>query len=597
MQTYEPLTMPRGVTKTGSPTSSSSSSSHHATAASRQKSCNACVRGKRRCDKTAPRCTRCAAKGLDCVYQRVPPGSSPSAVTLAHSAARISSSATTTTTTTTPTVNVNANANSNAAVPSSSASSESRYNTVCTELTDDDFEMGGFDVSDLASVYGQAPHAHDGQQQQQHHNHHSHHNQMGGGNISAASSSPELALDPSLEFSIADLLGASSCSSVGSGTGTGTMTTPEADSSSSASMAGLWNLPGFGEPKADFPTLSQSFSFADATTFEQAHQSHSHEATVPDSQAHLHQQQQPQQQIIRDVTVLNTARTAGNCFAIDPLLIHDPRSSIGYMFHTFTSMHLDFVRTRALPFAHPRLYATNVPRTIMAAYCGAAAYASRSPATRAWAYKAVQEAAAEVRREGLLATTPTEKLARCHALFVLESIRVFDGDLGLRYAAERELDTLRDWSFELLEYLEGVGGDDILSRARAGREQSPATWETWLFEESAKRTASVGLAFQCFFSILRSEPPDPAIMNTNIPYTASQHLWGADTSVEFFRAWRDQPRWTIQKFDYKEFWQYARPEDMDEFTRMMLTVQSSPDAVDHFMQGDTTIPVRPTACT
>ncbi|KAJ4158923.1 hypothetical protein NW765_012566 [Fusarium oxysporum] len=43
-------------------------------AASRQKSCNACVRGKRKCDKKTPRCTRCAAKGLDCVYQRLPPG-------------------------------------------------------------------------------------------------------------------------------------------------------------------------------------------------------------------------------------------------------------------------------------------------------------------------------------------------------------------------------------------------------------------------------------------------------------------------------------------------------------------------------------------
>jgi hypothetical protein len=74
---------------------------------------------------------------------------------------------------------------------------------------------------------------------------------------------------------------------------------------------------------------------------------------------------------------------------------------------------------------------------------------------------------------------------------------------------------------------------------------------------------------------------------------------------------------TIQNFDFKEFWQYARAEDLDDFTRMMLTVyvppplfvacnqmltrpyrQSSPDAVDHFLQGDTTIPVRNTgSCT
>ncbi|OLN81129.1 hypothetical protein CCHL11_09666, partial [Colletotrichum chlorophyti] len=40
---------------------------------SRQKSCNACVRSKRRCDKRTPRCTRCAEKNFHCVYQNVPP--------------------------------------------------------------------------------------------------------------------------------------------------------------------------------------------------------------------------------------------------------------------------------------------------------------------------------------------------------------------------------------------------------------------------------------------------------------------------------------------------------------------------------------------
>jgi hypothetical protein len=35
---------------------------------SRQKSCNACVRSKRRCDKTLPACTRCSKKGWLCLY-------------------------------------------------------------------------------------------------------------------------------------------------------------------------------------------------------------------------------------------------------------------------------------------------------------------------------------------------------------------------------------------------------------------------------------------------------------------------------------------------------------------------------------------------
>lgn len=35
---------------------------------SRQRSCNACVRSKRRCDKRTPQCTRCAERSLPCLY-------------------------------------------------------------------------------------------------------------------------------------------------------------------------------------------------------------------------------------------------------------------------------------------------------------------------------------------------------------------------------------------------------------------------------------------------------------------------------------------------------------------------------------------------
>jgi hypothetical protein len=38
----------------------------------RQKSCDACVRTKRRCDKLYPRCSRCIEKDCECVYQKIP---------------------------------------------------------------------------------------------------------------------------------------------------------------------------------------------------------------------------------------------------------------------------------------------------------------------------------------------------------------------------------------------------------------------------------------------------------------------------------------------------------------------------------------------
>jgi hypothetical protein len=63
--------------------------------------------------------------------------------------------------------------------------------------------------------------------------------------------------------------------------------------------------------------------------------------------------------------------------------------------------------------------------------------------------------------------------------------------------------------------------------------------------------------------------------------------------VDFFRAWREKPQYCVTDMSFKEFWMYARPDDMDEFTRLMLTTQVGIDAVEHFMAGETNIPVPP----
>jgi hypothetical protein len=74
-----------------------------------------------------------------------------------------------------------------------------------------------------------------------------------------------------------------------------------------------------------------------------------------------------------------------------------------------------------------------------------------------------------------------------------------------------------------------------------------------------------------------------------IHFTASRHLWAAQTSFDFFRAWRDKPRFLIEQMQFREFWQYASPDDLDEFTRIMLTTQTGMEAMDHFMLGDTSV--------
>lgn len=473
------------------------------TAASRQKSCNACVRGKRRCDKTFPKCTRCSAKSLDCVYQKLPP------------------------------------------MPTATASSPSESSSLgqnqMHEAAPADFDMS-FDMPPC----NLGPNAHTGN------------------TATTSSTTPEtLALDPNLDFNIADLI---------NGAGQG---------------QSLWDLPGFAEPKNQFPAPVPIPNFGE-----------SQQAASEDL---------GERPAIRDVAILQEA-TMDGCIATDPLLVHDPRSRIGYVLGYLRDCHKIFAQTRTLPFIHPRLYAQHLPRTMMSAFCAASTYATHTPSTKAWALRVLSEAAKEVQTEGRNAVSVLDKIARVQALVLIDTMRMFDGDISMRNAAEREQSLILEWVAALAHLKDEV--EEGETPMRASRDKAPKSWEHWVLVESLRRTIMMSMAFLCLLCVLKEEmrKSQPLLFtpqtqaNTNPPadeglwkpcqaFTASRHLWEASTSVDFFRAWREQPQWGIQNGVFKEFWQFARAEDCDEFTKLMLTTQVGPDAMDHFMQGETNIPV------
>ncbi|KAF4471480.1 c6 zinc finger [Fusarium albosuccineum] len=438
-------------------------------AASRQKSCNACVRGKRKCDKKTPRCTRCAAKNLDCVYQRLPPGAS------FHD----------------------------------DDDDIVGANNVSHEVPD--FDMG-FDINNLGSTSASTSTTSNATPESL------------GANVS-------IHLDSPLDFSIIDHLMANS------------------------SQAGseLWNLGDYGASKMDIPP-------------------------VP-SQAPL---------AVRDMSLLDRAQ---HCMAdFNPLDVHDKHTRVGYVVDFMSHIYRDFARTRTLPFIHPRLYGSNLPRTMLAAFSAASAYTARTQENKAWVYKLITDVAKDIHREGERASTPAEKLARVQALVILDSVRVFDGDVPLRAASEREMPQFLSW-VEALHELRVELDKGETPAAPVTKEQPPATWESWVLVESMRRTVLMSYSFIAICYILRSLEPPCQAMETPLEFTASRYLWDADSSVAFFRAWQTKPQYSVSNLDFKDVWLHARPEDIDGFTKLMLTAQMGTDAMDHFMIGNAGVAV------
>lgn len=166
----------------------------------------------------------------------------------------------------------------------------------------------------------------------------------------------------------------------------------------------------------------------------------------------------------------------------------------------------------------------------MAAYTAISAYAGMTESNKDWAIRAVCEGANEILKSGAGAgnakdstTTSTsttaaaaaaaaavgsnitghEKLARAQALFLIQTVRCFDGDIALRAQAERDMGVLEKW----LKDLEGLRDnfDEVhLLDDGALRGRPPRSWEVWIFNECVRRTVLMGYVFTSMYQMLKS---------------------------------------------------------------------------------------------
>lgn len=356
--------------------------------ATRQKSCNACVRGKRRCDKKAPKCTRCSAKDLDCVYARLPPGATADSVMLEDDL---------------------------------SPHDDDRGQGHCaggTSLVDipDFCDMGFVDMPSLAGSSETNTTT-------------SPESQGFSGETSDASGLglraadfDTMQMEPDMAgFSIADML-----------------------AHGNSTMDALWDINAYA------PELPGKLDVA------------------PPIQVAPVSNGPP----IRDLALMPTECNT----AIDPLEVHDPRTRPGFIMKYFSGLHVTFAQTRALPFLHCRLYANQLPKTVLAAFCAASAYANRTPETKGWAVKLLTDNMKEIYAEGNKATTPFEKLARLQSLLILNVIRVLDGDYGMRASAEKEFHIMRAWTVSMIRERDDMEKDRPKSQW-TDRRFPPKTWE------------------------------------------------------------------------------------------------------------------------
>ena len=170
---------------------------------------------------------------------------------------------------------------------------------------------------------------------------------------------------------------------------------------------------------------------------------------------------------------------------------------------------------------------------------------------------------------------PLETLARTQALILYLIMRLFDSDSRTRAAADNIVPVLETAGFALLNHIDW----DMTAASAQATElvlyplaSTRNFWDTWIFQESARRTFLITFFFIQVYRLLSRQWPLHCDGKLELchAWTFSAHLWQAQDAFDFAVAWRDQNHFVVTNADFTEVLGNAKADDVDEFGKIFI---------------------------
>lgn len=169
-------------------------------------------------------------------------------------------------------------------------------------------------------------------------------------------------------------------------------------------------------------------------------------------------------------------------------------------------------------------------------------------------------------------STLPELLARTHALILYQIMHLFDGDLRSQATAESLLTTLESSVLTLLKCIHIPSSSEPTDLLSLSMDSIITFWESWVLQESARRTVLLTFYFIQVYKLLQGRTPAPCDGKLGLEHAwyMSAHLWNAQSAFDFAVAWAERPHFVVYNLDFSSVFLNARPDDIDLFGRMLL---------------------------
>ncbi|KAK4194615.1 hypothetical protein QBC40DRAFT_290408 [Triangularia verruculosa] len=245
------------------------------------------------------------------------------------------------------------------------------------------------------------------------------------------------------------------------------------------------------------------------------------------------------------------------------------------------------------PWSHPCLYEHSMPQSMQDAYSSCALHLSKNPVNTEIITRNI-----ETRITALLSTplpiAPVELLARVQSLLLYQIIRVLDNSYMSFSAINNTTAALEEAAFALMPHISFEEGTFDLPSSHPLQPPGPQQplaksdeillplhplsttrqfWTTWIFQESARRTFLIVFFFVQIYRLLKGEVPTQCDgkLGMNSSFTLGERVWNARDPLAFGVEWGKGRRWAVKNANFKDVLGKARGEDVDVFSKMVLT--------------------------
>lgn len=264
------------------------------------------------------------------------------------------------------------------------------------------------------------------------------------------------------------------------------------------------------------------------------------------------------------------------------MLLH---TRLQYSIEEYLSAPRHMVYENSTPWSHPLLYQSEMPGCMQDAQACCALYLARNSTNAPFVMRTISTRASSLIVEQL-PCRPLDLLARTHALLLYSIIHLFHGDAPTRVSAEYDMAALEQAAIALFPHISFSDPDaGSTSLSLFPLDEAQVFWSNWIFQESARRTFLVVFFFLRVYRLIQGDVSlqcdGPAFVQHT--FTISAQLWGASDVSQFVEAWNQRKLFLVTNVYISEVIATARPDDIDTYGKMLMTVLMGMDQTNEWM--------------